>query len=192
MVRLVKSFASRVYGAYRRRKYRLLSVNRSTGAAPKTHQPLILAGKGTIKFHENVNVGLVSSPNFWSTSCYIEARHPDSMVEIGENSWINNNFSAISERGLISIGRDCLIGHDVYIIDSDFHLLDPDLRHTGGKSQSQPVIIGDNVFVGSRVTILKNTHIGEGSVVAAGSIVSGEFPPRSLIAGNPAKLARRL
>ena len=112
-------------------------------------------------------------------------------MEIGQDTWINNNFSAISEGSSISIGEDCLIGHDVFIIDSDFHPLDPDQRQTG-KSISQPVYVGNNVFIGSGVTILKNSCISDGCVVAAGAVVSGTFPARSLIAGNPAKYIRAL
>ena len=176
----------------RRLKFQALSTNTWNGFAPTRYQPLLLAGAGTITFHSNVKLGFVSSPKFWSSECYIEARSASSQVDIGQNTWINNNFSAISENSLISIGRDCLIGHDVFVIDSDFHPLDPDQRHTGKKSVSQPVYIGNNVFIGSRATILKNSHIGEGCVVAAGAVVSGKFPARSLIAGNPAKLIRAL
>jgi len=139
-----------------------------------------------------VKLGFASSPKFWSSECYIEARSASAKVDIGQNTWINNNFSAISEDSSISIGQDCLIGHDVFVIDSDFHPLDPNQRHTGKKSLSQPVYIGNNVFIGSRVTILKNSSIGDGCVVAAGAVVSGTFPARSLIAGNPAKLIRTL
>ena len=161
-----------------------------TGLAPMQYQPLLLAGSGTITFQTNVSIGVSSSPKFWSSECYIEARSTSAKVEIGQNTWINNGFSAISNSGSISIGQDCHIGHDVFIIDSDFHLLDPNKRNVD--PGSQPVYIGNNVFIGSRVTILKNAHIGDGSVVAASAVVSGKFPARSLIAGNPAKLIRTL
>jgi acetyltransferase-like isoleucine patch superfamily enzyme len=188
--RLIKGALRRLLRLTRRLKYQALSTNTWTGHAPKRYQPLLLAGLGTISFQTNVRIGLSSSPKFWSSECYIEARSTSAKVEIGQNTWINNGFSAISNGGSISIGQDCHIGHDVFIIDSDFHLLDPNKRNVD--PGSQPVCIGNNVFIGSQVTILKNTHIGDGSVVAASAVVSGTFTARSLIAGNPARLIRTL
>jgi acetyltransferase-like isoleucine patch superfamily enzyme len=190
--RLIKGALRRLLRLARRLKFQVLSTNTWTGHTPTQNQPLLLAGSGTITFQTNVRIGVSSSPKFWSSECYIEARSTSAKVEIGQNTWINNGFSAISENGSIFVGRDCFIGHDVFIIDSDFHQLDPDIRHMGKKSISQPVHIGNNVFIGSRVTILKNAHIGDGSVVAASAVVSGTFPARSLIAGNPARLIRTL
>jgi len=187
---LIKGALRRLLRLTRRLKYQALSTNTWTGHAPKRYQPLLLAGLGTISFQTNVRIGLSSSPKFWSSECYIEARSTSAKVEIGQNTWINNGFSAISNGGSISIGQDCHIGHDVFIIDSDFHLLDPNKRNVD--PGSQPVCIGNNVFIGSQVTILKNTHIGDGSVVAASAVVSGTFTARSLIAGNPARLIRTL
>ena len=186
--RLIKGALRRLLRLARRLKYQALSSNTWTGHAPKRYQPLLLAGLGTITFQTNVRIGVSSSPKFWSSECYIEARSTSAKVEIGQNTWINNGFSAISNGCSISIGQDCRIGHDVFIIDSDFHLLDPNKRNVD--PGSQPVCIGNNVFIGSQVTILKNAHIGDGSVVAASAVVSGTFTARSLIAGNPARLIR--
>ena len=188
--RLIKGALRRLLRLTRRLKYQALSTNTWTGHTPKRYQPLLLAGLGTISFQTNVRIGLSSSPKFWSSECYIEARSTSAKVEIGQNTWINNGFSAISNGGSISIGQDCHIGHDVFIIDSDFQLLDPNKRNVD--PGSQPVCIGNNVFIGSQVTILKNAHIGDGSVVAASAVVSGTFTARSLIAGNPARLIRTL
>lgn len=189
---LFKGAARRLLTQARRIKFQILSTNTWKGEKPQKYQPLLLAGLGKITFGSNVRIGVVSSPKFWSSECYIEARSEAAKVDIGQGTWMNNNFSAIADGSLISIGQNCLIGHDVFIIDSDFHPLDPDQRHTGEKSISQPVYIGNNVFIGSRVTILKNSRISDGCVVAAGAVVSGTFPARSIIAGNPAKLIRTL
>lgn len=192
ILRIFKGGVRRSLRLTRGLKYQILSTNTWTGHSPEKAQPVQLAGRGEIRFESNVRIGVRSSPKFWSSACYIEARSPAARILVGENTWINNNFSAISEDGSISIGRDCLIGHDVFIVDSDFHHISPELRHSGEKLDSQPVNIGNNVFIGSRSTILKNSHIGDGSVIAANAVVSGRFPDRSLIAGNPAKLIRIL
>jgi len=192
MRRMIKGVYRRFLRWARIVKYELLSTNTCVGGNPRKYQPVQLSGRGTIKFESEVKIGVASSPNFWTSNCYIEARSQFSKIEIGRNTWINNGFAAICEDSSISIGSDCLIGHDVFVIDSNFHSLNPDTRHHGGKRQCQPVHIGNNVFIGSRVTILKNTTIGDGSVIGAGSVVSGEFAARSLISGNPATLVRVL
>lgn len=190
--RILKGLVWRLLRISRNFKFMTLSRNKYFGERPHLIQPLLLEGKGKIRFGAAVKIGVSSSPNFWTTVCYIEARSLRASVSIGENTWINNNFAVISESGLIEIGKDCLIGHDVFIVDSDFHQVNPDFRRGGEKSASEPVLIGDNVFIGSRVTILKGSCIGDGSVVAANSVISGTFPARSLIAGNPGKLMRIL
>jgi acetyltransferase-like isoleucine patch superfamily enzyme len=53
---------------------------------------------------------------------------------------------------------------------------------------SSAVTIGSNVFIGARAIILKGTHIGDGAVVGAGSVVTGDVPANRIVAGNPARL----
>lgn len=170
----------------------LLSTNSRVVGHPMRIQPVYYAGRGSICFGSDVKIGVNSSPGFWSTYCYIDSRDVNASITIGNRTWINNGFSAIAEKCKIQIGFNCLIGHDVTIYDSDFHSLNPSDRHCGGPIRVGDVIISDNVFIGSRATILKNTRIGSGSVVGAGAVVSGEFPANCLIAGNPAVVIRKL
>ena len=57
-----------------------------------------------------------------------------------------------------------------------------------GKCNTDEVIIGNNVWIGARVTILKGVRIGDGAVIAAGTIVNKDVPARALAAGNPMHL----
>jgi len=59
-----------------------------------------------------------------------------------------------------------------------------------GKSVATPIIIGDHVWIGMNVTVLKGVTIGDGAVVAAGSMVTKDVPPHSLVAGVPAKVVK--
>ena len=84
---------------------------------------------------------------------------------------------------LVQIGNNCFIAWDVNILDRDYHKLN-------GSEEIKPVVIQDNVWIGARATILKGVTIGNGAVVAAASVVTQDVPPRTLVAGNPAKIIR--
>ena len=95
----------------------------------------------------------------------------------------------------VRIGKRCLIGADVSIMDTDFHNVDSvDRRYQDIPTShvSDSVIIGDDVFIGARTIILKGVRIGNGAVIGAGSILSSNVQDNEIFAGNPAKLLRRL
>jgi acetyltransferase-like isoleucine patch superfamily enzyme len=84
----------------------------------------------------------------------------------------------------IDIGTDFICAWDVCITDSDHHYIE-------GQPPSIPVRIGDHCWIGFGAAVLKGSNIGDGGIVAAHSLVHKQtFPPQSLIAGIPAKLAR--
>lgn len=118
-----------------------------------------------------------------------EARKENSYIEIGKNTWINNNANFISSGPGIFIGSDCAIGVNVTIFDSDFHPLDPQIRMSG-QPKTGKVVIGDNVFIGSNASILKGVTVGSNSVIGFGSIVTKDIPANTIACGNPAKIIR--
>lgn len=101
------------------------------------------------------------------------------------NSFINNSCRIRCGKS-ITIGDGCAISHNVSILDSDFHILirdgEPQPRHGSG------IVIGDRVWIGTNATILKDVQVGDGAVIAAGSLVSKDVPPRALVAGSPARV----
>lgn len=110
-------------------------------------------------------------------------------LTIGDNTYINYGTSiAAAER--VSVGKDCLIGTHVMIVDNDFHRLEPDRRLE--HPDSAPTILEDNVWVGGHSLVLKGVTIGENSVIAAGSVVTRDVPPNVVYGGNPAKHLRDL
>ncbi|WP_374248666.1 acyltransferase [Thermomonas sp.] len=171
--------------------YRGLSTNGYRGN-PVCHQPLQVAGAGSIEFARNVRIGVFPSPGFLGAYAYIEARRPSAVVRIGENTWINNGFCCIAEHSSISIGADCLIGANVEVLDSDFHGLRLDERSMSKPEWASPVVIEDRVFVGSNVRILKGVRIGMGAVIANSSLVTSDVPPMTVAGGVPAKILRAL
>jgi serine acetyltransferase len=157
----------------------------------KINQPVQLSGMGIITFGKNVNLGVNTSPYFYSSYGYIEARKNDSQILIKDNVWINNNFIIISDGEGIEIGEKTLIGINFEVTDSDFHDLNPKKR-TDGTPSTAKVIIGKNVFIGSNVKILKGVYIGDNSVIANGSIVTKSIPTNVVAGGNPCKIIKEL
>lgn len=84
----------------------------------------------------------------------------------------------------VIIGRDCAISWDVCILDRDYHEFD------SNGEEKVPITIGNNVWIGCRATILKGVTIGDGAVVAAGSVVTKDVPANCCVAGNPAKVIK--
>lgn len=100
--------------------------------------------------------------------------------------FINADTKIIVRHGL-TIGKDFTIGWSCTIVDDDFHSIDYPQR----KVRDPAIVIGDHVLIANNVIILKGTHIADGCVVAAGSMVSGRFDTANcLIGGNPAKVIK--
>ncbi len=101
-------------------------------------------------------------------------------IRVGNGTYINRNTLLVAEDN-ITIGKDCRISWDVIIMDSDLHPLNSDTVI------NKPVIIKDNVWIGCRAIILKGVTIGKGAIVAAGSIVTKDVAPYTIVGGNPAR-----
>jgi acetyltransferase-like isoleucine patch superfamily enzyme len=157
--------------------------------APRLVVPTVIAGAGRVRFAPEVTIGWRHSPDFLSGYTYIEARHPNSTVELGERTHLNNGTVLISDGPGILIGQRCLIGPGVHMYDSDFHALDPDKRHTHEPLRAL-VVIEDDVFIGSSAIILKGVRVGAGSVVGAGAVVTSDVLPGQTVVGNPARAVR--
>ena len=85
----------------------------------------------------------------------------------------------------ISLGDNVVISDNSTIRDSDNHWISG-----GSGQQSAPIVIGNNVWIGMNVTVLKGVTIGDGAVVAAHSLVNKSVPPGTLVGGVPAKVIR--
>lgn len=102
-------------------------------------------------------------------------------ISIGA-SFINSNCKLRCADSII-IKDDCVISHDFTAMDFDGHTLNGADDRTG-------IVIGNHVWIGTRVTVLKGVTIGDGAVIAAGSIVNKNVPPHTLVGGIPAKILR--
>jgi acetyltransferase-like isoleucine patch superfamily enzyme len=119
---------------------------------------------------------------------------PRPTLRIGDGSAIGHNCRFTVGKQ-ITIGRHCHVSSDVWMFDSSGHPADPEARLAGlppSAEEVQPIVIEDNVWIGSRSIIFPGVTIGHGSLVAAGSVVTGDVPPNTLVAGNPARKVRSL
>lgn len=125
-------------------------------------------------------------------------------IEIGENTYIGLNTRIWSAES-IRIGKNVLISHDVNIIDTNSHEVDHleraerfryivEVGHWEEKQNivTAPIHIKDDVWINFNVTILKGVTIGRGAIVGAGSVVVKDVPDFTLVAGNPAKVIKKL
>jgi acetyltransferase-like isoleucine patch superfamily enzyme len=168
-------------------KYRVLSTCRRVSGSPVALQPVLFVGNGTIRLGQNVEFGWPTSALFYTGYCHVEASTHESVIEFGDGAQINNNTFIKSEGPGIRIGARALLGSYVEIFDSDFHDLRAN-RRRDGQAQMAPVELGEDVFIGDGVKILKGVSIGAHSVIGAGSVVTTSIPAGVIAAGNPARV----
>lgn len=109
-------------------------------------------------------------------------------IRIGRNVFINQNCTFYDLGGL-SIADDVMIGPNVSLITSG-HPLAPSQRRDF--VTARPIAIERNVWIAAGATVIGGVTVGENSVVAAGSVVTRDVPPNTLVAGNPARVVRSL
>ena len=122
-------------------------------------------------------------------------------VQIGDRTFIGKS-DLVCYRS-IDIGNDVIMSWGITITDHDSHNVDWQHRKNDvlqwGEGRKDwmhvphaPVVIADKVWIGFNASILKGVTIGEGAVVGAGSVVTRDVAPFSVVAGNPARLIRTL
>jgi acetyltransferase-like isoleucine patch superfamily enzyme len=131
-------------------------------------------------------------------------------VSLGDRVYLGGG--TIICRSRIIFGSDIFVAWGGYFYDHDSHSLDYRQRHLDMRRQlddyrsgknfilskdwsvvnSKPIVIEDNVWIGMHCTILKGITIGEGAIVGAGSVVSRDVAPWTVVAGNPARVVKQL
>jgi acetyltransferase-like isoleucine patch superfamily enzyme len=121
--------------------------------------------------------------------CVISASR-DAAITIGHNCGFSG--TVIHAASHITIGNRVLCGANCTIADTDRHPIDPVSRAVSERADSMPITIEDDVFLGMNVVVLKGCSIGEGTVVAANSVVTSSLPAGVIAGGIPARVIRKL
>ena len=151
--------------------------------------PVRCDGSGSLVIGNGNCLGYRPAPRLGNGEILLQPRGDKAEIIIGDNNTFSNNVTVIAT-ARITIGHGCQIGDQVAIYDSDFHAVDPAQR-TQSRGTSEPVAIGNNVWLGSRALILKGVTIGDNSVVGAMSVVTKPVPANCVVAGIPAKVVRQ-
>lgn len=114
---------------------------------------------------------------------YVKLSASGGKIEIGSNSYIGDR-TEIHSGASVKIGNNVNIAWDCNILDRDYHAFNSETE------VKKSVVISDNVWIGVGAMVLKGVTIGEGAVVAAGSVVTRDVPEKCLVAGNPAKVIK--
>ncbi len=133
-----------------------------------------------------------------ATLCFDQA---DAHIHIGKRTFIGKSYIVAAEK--VSIGDDVMISWGVTVVDHNSHSISFSKRQhdvmnwrVGQKDWSSvechPVCISDKAWIGFNASILKGVTVGEGAIVAAGSIVTKDVPPWTIVGGNPAKTIREI
>ena len=108
-------------------------------------------------------------------------------TEFGKDVFVNFGCT-FCDQGGIRIGDRTKLGPNVTLVTTN-HLLEPEERRW---MVSRPVVLGEDVWVGAGAIILSGVTVGDGAVVGAGSVVTKDVPPRTVVAGNPARVLHKI
>lgn len=141
-------------------------------------------GTSLIELHDYARLTIEGGAEI-SDGCFVRIGEGASLT-LGDGAFVNSG-ARISSNTSVTIGRGCMFGFDVVILDDDYHRV-----VIGGapRPSQAPIRIGDNVWIGARAMVLKGVTIGPGSIVAAGTVVTEDVPPNSLVGGSPMKVLR--
>jgi acetyltransferase-like isoleucine patch superfamily enzyme len=156
----------------------------SVGARVRTAGRPLVENRGHIALGDDVTLNSPFAP------VHLVAE-PGASLSIGSGASLNFG-TLVSARSSVRLGDRVRVGPYSIISDTDVPMPGLDAAHAAALGPAAPIEIGNDVWLGGRVTVLGGSRIGEWSVIGAGSVVDGDIPPRVIAAGNPARVIRPL
>jgi acetyltransferase-like isoleucine patch superfamily enzyme len=158
-----------------------------------SQQALRIAGELNAGYHEPGEVRELLTRLFGRRIDESVTLFPPFTADFGRNTSLGkrvfiNSGCRFQDQGGITIGDDCLIGHNAVIATLQ-HDIRPSRR---SDLLPSPVVIGSNVWLGANVTVLPGVTIGDDAVIGAGSVVTRDIPAGSIAVGSPARVVRNV
>jgi acetyltransferase-like isoleucine patch superfamily enzyme len=147
--------------------------------------------KGRIDIGKNCVIKSASWSNTAGVNrrCLIQAWENATII-IGDGCGLSG--AVISAMDSITIGDRVNIGVNCTLLDCDRHSIDAASRFTGDSGNKAPIVIGDDVWLGMNVTVLKGVTVGAGTIVAANSVVTRSLPANVIAGGSPARVLKKV
>lgn len=162
-------------------------INAQVRIRGKARLPLSVRLIGRIRFRADGDVEFGQGVCLVGDVVPIEfVSYKGSRISIGDHTFINYG-SSITAYKQVKIGRHCLLGHHLLIVDRN----ELGIEQREVAPPAAPVIIEDHVWIGSHVIILPGVCIGRHAAIGAGSVVTRDIPANCLAVGNPARVVRR-
>lgn len=182
------------YILYNKLRFRRLGVQYGAKLRVYTKIYLKIGKKAKVTVGNNLRYtsGGGINPLCRNTCGYIRVDN-GAQFTIGDNVGISSAVFWVKES--VTIGNNVLVGGDSVIIDTDSHQMNWEGRRDKSgdylKAKSKPIVIEDDVMIGTRCIILKGVRIGARSVIAAGSVVTKDVPSDCVAGGNPCHVIRQ-
>ena len=149
------------------------------GRRVRIYSKFLIMGPGDITIGEDTVFGSRIYTNVLATT------YPNSTIHIGNNCFLNG--CAIAAASSITIGDNCIIS-DANIMDTSSHGIAPNRRRDPAEAKVAPIVLSDNVWIGSQAYVMPGVTIGKNSIVGVNSVVTKSLPENVFAAGVPAKI----
>lgn len=151
----------------------------ATGAGVTFGRSITVIGGDRIVLAPGVR--LMDGAYLWAT--------PEGRIEIGDRTYVGEHVHLVANDH-VSIGRDVLLAPFCYIQDTDHGFARLDIPIAAQPSNSSPIVIEDDVWLGAHTVVTRGVTIGRGAVVGANSVVTHDVAPYDVVAGSPARVIR--
>lgn len=179
------------------RRVRIRIANGSITIKGEIHTGMIRIGMDSVGIFDNIksrSIWQVQGDVIFNGNCFLGhgckiSVGSDAILSFGNNFCCTAESSITTVRSII-IGDNCMFSWDILIMDTDWHCITDYQQNV--LNPPKPIRIGNNVWIGCRSTITKGINIADGTIVAAGSIVSKNVMDSNCIVGkNPLQIIKR-